>query len=144
LRWQGEFPHGGLHVNLAERTLATWWAPPTADLVAMGAAAWPGWQVRGWGDRYEPHFDLLGDRLALSAPRLADVQRTCLEHIARLVDREARNPARELAPRLGADVRISPATDSARGSVGDPNAKRAALATLAARLGLGLDWRPAS
>ena len=136
LRWEGEFPQGGVHVNCARRTLDTWWASKTFDLVECTRAAWPGWTVRWHRDRYEQQLELAGGRFIW--PTAEDLPMRIVQSLEHCVHSQARNPVRELLPVLAAEGakldHINPATDVARGSVGDPNEKRAILAALARSL----------
>lgn len=133
LRWEGEFPQGGVHVDCARRRLDTWWAPTTLDLVECTGAAWPGWTVRWHRDRYEHQLELVDGRFVL--PVAGDLPMRIVRSLEAHVHRDARNPVRELLPVLAANGskvdHINPATDVARGSVGDLEEKRALLASLA-------------
>ena len=62
-----------------------------------------------------------------------ELQAERLETLRRLCHQEAKNPARDLAARVGAEE-VNPATDEARGSVGDPEGKLELLDELAKRL----------
>lgn len=123
--WEGEeFPHGGVHLDLVERAVHTWWAAPTADLVRHIQPAWPGWTVHWHQDCYEAHFALLEDRISLLQRPPALLRRETVQRLKNCFEHSARNPARELGPRLGKGGSINPATDEARGSSGDRDAKR--------------------
>ena len=88
--------------------------------------------MRWHRDAYERQLELAEHRLTLTVP--ADLRATVLEHIERVIHREASNPARELMPALaahGEKVELNPATDVVRGSIGDVAWKRALIDSLA-------------
>lgn len=126
LVWDGEPPTGGVHLDLAARTIDTWWAIETDDLLPHVVPAWPGWKVRWHRDDLDPQC---ATGALVLAPR-EDLAAQVLAHVERWMARERRNPAREIAGELGHDVRISPATEATTGSVGDVDEKRRILDSL--------------
>jgi hypothetical protein len=129
LNWEGDFPRGGVHIDCARRTLDTWWTDVTPELVERTAAAWSGWTVRWHRDRYEEHVALTAGKLVLSSA--PDLQGRVLKRLEANLAHDARNPARDLWPRMGANTQLNPATNAVRGSVGDEAEKRSLLASLA-------------
>jgi hypothetical protein len=128
LVWNRDFPDGGIHIDCPLRTLDMWWASTTPDVLARVRAAWPGWTVRWHQDHYERHLELADGKLLV--PEAADQRARALALVEANLEHEARNPARDLLPRLGANVQINSATDHVRGSVGVAAEKRSLLASL--------------
>lgn len=133
LEWTGEMPTGGLHLDFDRRTLAFWWAHDTPAIEDRVADAWPGWDATWLRDRYEAHLELAGLDIRLPVRPPAELQAARLADLRRLCHHEAKNPVRELAARIGA-TDINPATDAARGSVGDQAGKLRLLDELSRRL----------
>lgn len=133
LEWSGEMPTGGLHLDVDRHALAFWWAHVTPAIEDRVAAAWPGWTATWLRDRYEAQLELAGLDIRLPVRPLAALQAERLAALRRSCHHEARNPSRELAARVGA-TEINPATDAARGSVGDPAGKLKILDDLSRRL----------
>jgi hypothetical protein len=60
-------PAKGLHIDVPGRWVGVWtamWLSGTWDALA---AAWPGWTLRAWNDRYEEHVVALGGTVVLPA-----------------------------------------------------------------------------
>jgi hypothetical protein len=134
LTWR-DFPDGGVHLDRARRTLATWWSGDTGDARRRVERAWPGWTIDWLFDDYARHFALCGGALTVPAIDVAATQRTILDTIeAGLTDAPPRNPARDI-PDLGEDAQISEWTDHSRGRE-HAASKRQRVAELRRELGL--------
>lgn len=133
LPWRGAMPTGGVHVDFDTRTLGFWWAHPTPAIAARTAAAWPGWNITWFEDRYEAQIERSGLEIRLPAPPPIELQAARIESLRGCCHWAAGNPARDLAARIGAAT-IGAATDDARGSVGEEAEKLNILEDLSRRI----------
>jgi len=133
LVWQGSAPTGGLHVDFDDKTLGFWWAHPSPAIMARTAAAWPAWEISWFEDRFEAQGERSG--LDIGPPERPAVELLAgrIENLRRCCHWTARNPARDLAARIGA-AKIGAATDDARGSVGEEAEKLKILDGLSRRM----------
>lgn len=138
--WGEEFPQAGIHLDLVGREVHFWRVQPHCSALERVRQAWSGWGVHFFGDRIEDHLACLpGEVIELPFGTTRENQAMVLDALEKGVDRKARNPARELLPRLGAGAKVSPWTDEVRGSVGDPSFKRRLLDDLRQRIPVGSD-----
>lgn len=133
LVWEGAMPAGGLHVDYDAKTLGFWWAHPTPAIADRAAAAWPGWDISWFEDRFEAQIERTDLRIRLPAPPLIELQAARIESLRRRCHWHARNSARDLAARIGAAM-IGAASDDARGPVGDEAEKLEILHGLSRRV----------
>lgn len=129
LDWHGDMPLGGLHLDYDCSAFAYWSAGPTPAIEERVAAAWPGWDFAWLHDLYHAHIMLTGVDVLLPDKPFAELQAARVGSLQHRYHAQARNPAKELAERMGA-TDINPATDEARGSVGDAEEKRRILEAL--------------
>ncbi len=133
----GDMPTGGVHLDFDTREAAVWWADWAPVMEARFTAAWPGWTIEWLGDRYERHIALAGIDIRLPETPCAALQTKVIEGLRVACHSPASNPALDLLKK-DPTTRINPATNEARGSVGDESAKRRILDDLASRLPIGL------
>jgi hypothetical protein len=127
--WERDMPQGGVHVDFDRSILSFWFAVVTPAIMERVGAGWPGWEINWLQDRYEEHLELSGIDILLPDRPLSDLQAEILDRLRRCCHHEAKNIAKELAPRLGA-TDINPATDEARSSVGEQAEKLQLLTDL--------------
>lgn len=137
IEWTGGMPTGGVHLDFDSRRAAVWWADWAPAMEARFTAAWPGWTVEWLGDRYERHLALAGIDIRLPEQPQAALQAEVIKFLRAACHSPASNPALELLKRDPKGT-INPATNEARGSVGEQSGKRRILDDLASRLPIGL------
>lgn len=117
-----DLPQFGVHLEVESRRLSLWAGNNTeADFVHL-AAAWPGWEIVDLDDDFAQHLALAGGKLRWPGPDRAKAWGELLSGL-RTSHWKPNNPALNIAARRGGTV--SAATHEARGSVGDPDTKRA-------------------
>ncbi len=131
LVWHGEMPTGGIHVDIDRRFLGHWWARATSWVEQRVDRAWPGWRCHWWRDCFEEHIQAAAVEIELPHQPESVLQRRILDDLPATIHHEARNPARELGPRVGA-TELNPWTDETRSSVGEVAEKRRVLERLLA------------
>ncbi|NUP05742.1 MAG: hypothetical protein HOW73_06745 [Polyangiaceae bacterium] len=122
LRWRGDMPTGGVHIDVEERGLYYWLANPVCAIERRVQAAWPGWTTECLQDRFEVHLGLARADVHLPDRPPRELYRSLLDTLRRCHAHERQNPARELAATMGASS-INPWTEESRGSVGAPDRK---------------------
>jgi hypothetical protein len=133
LKWSGEMPKGGIHLDLDEKSLVHWWARTTSCVDERVRRAWPGWDARWLRDAYEEHLRIADVEIALPERPVRTLLLEALSHVRRYAHHEATNPARKLGPKVRAEE-INPWTNETRGSLGDVAEKQRILDELASSL----------
>lgn len=133
LVWQGQVPTGGAHVDFDNKALVFWWAQPTPAIAGRFAAAWPGRKISWIEDRFDARIERSGLDIRLPEPPFTELRATRIESLRRCCHWAARNPARDLAAKIGAAT-IGTTTDQAHGSIGDAAEKPEIIGELSRRL----------
>jgi hypothetical protein len=128
----GDFPQGGIHLELDQQVLLYWRAEPLVSRVGAVRLAWPGWTVEDAGDRVEAHLERLDDPPSLPVGGERELQRGFLEQVRSVGWRKGSNPAAASAARLPGQVDLNPATEAFRDSAGEPAVREAILLSLEA------------
>jgi hypothetical protein len=85
--WSREFPRGGLHIDLSDRTLDYWIAEDSPDIQNRVAAAWQGWRTEWHHDQYEMQLERTAGNLQFPAQDQGALLHRCREML--LVERGA-------------------------------------------------------
>lgn len=108
--WTEEFPTGGFHIDLGERTVDFWMADDCPNGLAEVANAWDDWNVNWHKDRFESQVELAGNGLTFSQRSRSDL----LSDLLKMLDRDSKPvDVLDLAQRLsehegGGKVKVNP------------------------------------
>ncbi len=130
-----DLPRFGVHIELEPKRLALWTCNNTEADFGTLATVWPGWEIVDLDDDFQQHLRLAKGTLSWPTPDRAKAWSELLSSL-RAAHQAPSNPALEIAAQMGGT--LNPATRESRGSVGDPEAKRALVDQLEREL-VGLD-----
>ncbi len=124
-----EFPHGGAHLDIMNKTLSFWTDGYCCDIEEKVSKAWPGWEIKWWRDAYEKQLEASKGSVVLDVESEEVLQDQILEGLKDALGREASNPAREIGLLMGA-TDVNPRTDVTRGTLHLADARGQMLADL--------------
>jgi hypothetical protein len=108
--WTSDFPTGGFHINLIERTIDFWSAFDSAGLLNSLQNEWTGWKINWNQDKYEKQIMASKNSINLQMPSLD----TLLDRIKKILLRDSKDPVTSLLKVVdrikeeGKDVKINP------------------------------------
>lgn len=126
LNWVGDFPCFGLHLDLDRKKLSYWSGRSVGSSILRIPSSWNGWQVSWLRDNFETHLGMIKDCITIPDRSEYELQKEIIEILSNNMDRPKSNPARELAPEVGAES-INPWTDITRASAGSVDHKQKIL-----------------
>lgn len=104
------FPTGGFHIDVIERTVELWHASPHSDLASKLEARWEGWSLTDCCDDYERQAESCDGKLALPVQSWE----TYIQALSKMLLREYADPLRSLSGMIerlsqsGKEVEVSP------------------------------------
>lgn len=138
LDWGSNRLLGGIHLDIDQKRLSSWWAAPFPAAIERQMEAWPGWRIDWLGDDFRRHAEVSGLDFRYSEPDWLGLQKGIIASLRQRAVYEARNPALESMAAIRSEgveeVSISPWTSHTRGSVIMPAEKTSILDRLEARL----------